>query len=599
MFIKKIIYTLLSITLLLGCTDDFGEETKPGEGETENNYPGEFSLGFSVSLDNMGGMATRIQAVMGDNELREIENYIDPEKFRVLFFDHEDKFLFESHTRWVKKLDTGTDPEKNQWYVSVPFFTIADEKDWDWERIRKALTSNSFKIALLVNRPPKEWYPGFKNTGFGEGEIAGYIDNTGPYWGPEETGKKDVFDLHHCQYDKLYHAKGESTGYYDFIMEDFKGSFTSMQPKMGATSSWVDWDGEPSTILSNKKNFLMPSKEHPIPMYGIQKFEKIAPETWQRGTTFDLNRKDDKSISLLRSVVRLEILLEKNVFSDVKFIALAYPNIYARCEPMDVWTPTDQLWADENSGQGTGAGAFSNCKEFVSIRNYGQITKNGDKNPSTKKEYQERLAWFYGSWLEKGWDFGSHSGNTVTNSFVEGLKASKGEYPRIFNSCIQRNGIVFCEKSKISDSNYYRYVVYTGERNINDPSALSRMGDNGSGMPTVIYWMFNQGSYLYGVPITDYSRSDNPAYKIQRVSYSSTGTQPESQTNVNNTYMQDVMNLTDPALYPWPLIRNHVYRIYIGKSSNTKSSGDAESLEDFHIWSEDLHSSQLTSYPTK
>lgn len=594
------------MVLISSCSDN--DLVMPdGSGDSDMNAEEGFSIGFSVSLDNMGGPATRISAVYNDAKLQEYENYVDLEKFRVLFFDSDDKFLFESKNRWVKKLDTGSDPAASEWYVSVPLYTYGNELNWDWNTIRTALTSGSFKIALLVNRPDKDWYPGFKNTGMENGEIAGWIDNRGPDWGPEMTGKKDIFDLHHCQYDKLYHGKSYSNGinnFYDFIMEDFSGSYSSMQPKMGATSSWVDWNGE-SSMKSGKKAFKMPDKDHPIPMYGLQVFNAIDSEKWRKGTTFVLNRKgEDNSIALLRSVVRLELWIPKNTtgVSDVGFIGLCYPNIYARCEPMNNWTPTDQLWAEENSGNEYN---IESCKEMASILEYGPICKDGDgtsTNTSTsKRDYQQRLAWFYGEWLKKGWNFGTHSGNVLTNTYVENMVSQHGPSPKIFNSCIQRNTVVFCDNSKISDNNYYRYVVYTGERNINDPSALDKLGDNGGGKPTVLYWMFNQGSKLYGLPITDYSNSSNPAYSIPTMSYSS-ASPPETHDYVNtyenenkvaNTgYMQKVMKQTDPKNLPWPLIRNHVYVIKLAKTK-----ADTGTLADFAITSEDLHSEDITRVP--
>lgn len=600
MNIKKYIYrlalTFLPIMTATGCSDNLTMNGDEPGGE-EPQYESGYSLSFSVSLDDMGGPGTRISAAYGDDKLKEYENYIDVEKFRVLFFDSEDKFLFESKNRWIKKLDTGPDVTKSEWYVSVPFFTYGNEDAWDWGTIRKALTKGNFKIALLVNRPDKDWYPGFAATSMAnQAELSapGWIDNTGPHWTPQHTGVKNIFDLHHCQYDRIYTAKGDVAKYYDFIME-VNGDAT--RPELGATSSWVDWDGS-SSMKTGKRPFRMPSYDHPIPMYGVQVFDKISETEWREGTTYKLTRTGvDKSISLLRSVVRLELLIPRNVtgLNDPNFVALCYPNVYARCEPMDVWTPTDQLWSEENKGN-TVQADINTCSEINRILKYGVIAKNGDANPSTKIDYQKRLAWFYGAWMqEKGWDFGTHS-SVLKNSDVEGIIREKGiAPPKIFNSCIQRNSVVYCDNNKVNDNSYFRYVVYTGERNINDPSDLNGLGNSNSGKPTVVYWMFNQGSKLYAAPITDYSNNKNPAYSITVDTHNTTvGSGEEKHKYMNDTYMQNIMSKTDIRDLPWPLVRNHVYRIYIGKTKGEEKG----TLGDFVINCEDLHSEDISHYPS-
>ncbi|MCH5177135.1 MAG: hypothetical protein J1F25_03850, partial [Prevotellaceae bacterium] len=131
------------------------------------NSPEGPSLGITITLDDMGG-----RAADPNDPLWEYENYVDLEKIRVLFFDSKDDFLFESRSRWVKQIEHSYN--NSRWYMSVPFFTYGDEEDWDWERIKKAMTSGPFKIAILANRPAWEWAPNFDNN---TGLSAHWFDN--------------------------------------------------------------------------------------------------------------------------------------------------------------------------------------------------------------------------------------------------------------------------------------------------------------------------------------------------------------------------------------------------------------------------------------
>ena len=590
---NKFFLLLLFTYALTACIDDITSDdcsSEPIEGVFKDGY----SLNVVVTLDNMGGTTRAVGPIYQETpeKLKQWEDYIDPEKFRVLFFNHEDKLLFESKSRWVKRFEN-----ENRWLVSVPVFTYGndvydDDGEWPWEDIRNALTTNKFKIAILANRPEMQWYNGFDRTGLSTEKQ--WIDNTGPHWTPSDYLLKKVFDLHHCQYDAIYHGKSYRTtsgyeadwGFYDFITEGYNNyeggnSYINRRPQMGALSSWVEW------TFTDKHGFgsqpaILPSQRNPIPMYGIQEFNAISG--WQKGTPFNLSKDipDDhisngyennkKSISLLRSVVRLELLIPKT-YSKPKAVTLIYSNIYARCEPMDVWTPTDELWNKQHNNNNEGC-------EISSILNYGPVSRITDSNPSKKKDYQKRMSWFYGAWKEDGkWNFeGTRTAdgeNTFNiNTDFEPIKDNH-PYPRIFNTCIQRLTSIVCDDNgDVTDEygdNYYHYVVYLGERNINDPSDLSKLGDNGSGKPVVMYWAFNIGDKMYGLPITDYSVPNNPAFDINPIEDPNTNDSFKKIADVNDKYMDAITRLTgnDADLLPWPLIRNHVYRLTLSAKDNS------------------------------
>lgn len=576
-YIKYYFLIFLGIGMLLNsCTSE--DIIVPSE-EEENLFIDDFSLSFSVFLDKMGGEENT--RAFDDDFLTEYENYIDLEKFRVLFFNSEDKFLFESKSRWVKKMSEG---EGSTWFVSVPLFTYGNEDEWNWDGIRTQLTSGKFKIAILANRPGTIYFPDFDDNTLGE---AKWFDNSGPNWTPDNsvcggTKIKTVFDLLHSQWDPIYHSKGNTSGWsengYKFIM----GTNEAGELTMSSTSNWVTVE-KSSTTVSGVRDFITPDFDHPIPMYGIQEYQQI--DNWEKGTTFNLERSSDKAISMLRSVVKLELLIPKSkVTTQPSYVAIAYPNVYARCEPINVWTPTDQLWAEAEKKASSGY-----CNEIDKIMSYGPLCLTTDAANSTITDFQKRYSWFYGAWKEK-WEWPL---NNLNNNGVSG-------YPQIFNSCIQRNAVVGARNTLINDNTYWRYVVYTGERNISDTSKLNTLGNDGSGQPTVMYWMFNNGNKLYGIPITDYSLSGNPARSIAADTYSSNTVKKVAY--LNDTYMQKVMTLTGSSnkqFLPWPLVRNHVYRIYVGATNiGTTKAGvetEPETLQDLGIECQDLHSESLSA----
>ena len=665
-----------------------------------------YSLNLTLTLDNMGG--TRAEST--PQQLKDMEDYIDPEKLRILFFNNQEQFLFESKSRWVKQLAPLNG--QPQWLVSVPMFDYGNDIDenWDWDAIRTALMSDNFKIAILANRLDSEWYPGFKDTGLPS--TAALIDNTGPHWKREHTvwgatdpkNIKKIFDLHHCQYDPIYHGKCVSVsyntkdrtdaqgnkvqdeygynvkdtlgvtltdgGYYDFIMDGYdrdengeplpslalpkelteneKEIYAKRRPQMGATSSWVEWDvmdddghvvGESHEVpvieydpnwetANGAKNkdlkvrySILPSKKHPIPMYGMQNFDKI--EKWVKGTPFNLSKiitdseeeKIDyytfKSIALLRSVVKLELKIPKS-YNKPEFVSMWYSNLYARCEPLNVWDPTDELWEKESPH-------LTNC-EWLDIMNYGpicSINAKYNRYGTTKEAFQEVSTWFYGAWEKHGWKFTDHG-------YKGGSKADD-KSPNIFNPCIQRHKMILCSKegdvSSYYNDDYWHFVVYTGERNMIDPNTLPQL----SGSAYSVLWSFSDKiddtkSNYYYIPVADYGDNGSrnrtaincfgPYNKDNATFVNGTGTYQLPYWNAKRNGTTGILyygntikggesnshvdanlqiGITDVNEMPWPLLRNHVYTITIG-GPTTRSEDDGMP---FTVTSEDHYSESL------
>lgn len=602
----------LTVSLLLSaCSDDMvKDEPIPSEESASMGAPevpekvfddDVYSLNFMVTLDNLGSRAVT-GSVTDPEEIVRNENYINLERFRILFFDENDKFLFESKNRWVKQVDAND--EYSSWFVSVPFGAFGNDsygegKEYDWNAIRTHMTTRKFKIAILANRPAQLLYPG----NFADSELQlpnGVFDNDGPYWGPGDTGKRDVFDLHHYQYDIIYadkgnHSGGASASYYDFIMDDINTD----RPTMGSAINWVSFDDNEKEVLTssvNMRHCIMPGKEHPIPMYGIQEFEPIPADLWKEGTPFDLSNSpqdifpnikygdkeyDYKSVSLLRSCVRLDLIIPKSIKNGAKptFLSLWYSNIYSRTEPMDTWTPTDQIWKEDHD---------VDC-EWKGIMNYGPISSNiySNGNGTTKDAYQKRMSWFYGAWKDKGWKFKTRSGSTVTPVAA----TSTTPYPRIFNTCIQRNKVVWfgnCDVSSYYADGDTHYVIYTGERNMNDPNTLPTMNKNPYIACLVISW---DKSKYYCIPLLHYGKvndSDFPGIGPFTYNPYSTGAWPSEM----NTYMNSLMDEKENNL-PYPLLRNHIYRFTLSGRASRGGNDEDDDLGGLSVSSEVLQTSDI------
>lgn len=608
---------------LYSCTDDVLLE----EGDV-NRAPelldDQFALGFTVTLDAMG-------EDNAFNPMKEWENYIDPQKFRVLFFDDQERFLFESKSRWVKR--ESNSQNSTAWYVSVPFYNYGNDLDegydWDFDAIRNALLDRDFKIALLVNRPLHEYASDYATAGNGIDGVgrSGWFDNSGPHWKKhnsyygytEADSVRRIFDLHHCSADPVYLNKSKpqsnynGEGFYDFIMDGDLEETKQAKFILSPFKSWVVWEGEETDkknqvplygTATGMRKTLHPSAQHPIPMYGVQNFKSIDPDDWKPGTTIDLSRnkqrvKDGKTeniidlpISLLRSCVKLELVVPRAV----EWAVLNYSNICSRCEPMDVWTPTNEIWGAAHSQYGT------NC-EMDAISAYGPLSTSSDPelNETDPTEYRKKLSWFYGAWKEKPlkagekrWDFGLTEDEFGEN---EGY-----QYPKIYNCMIQRNSNVCVYKAGEVDENLqlysnngkYHLIAYTGERNLNDPNNLNNIRGSGSvGNNLLVFWMvkFTGDDEIRVIPITDYENTSNSARNLATITKDESKTlnelfqkAPAKNNKISiNDYAKNVWNKQVDS-YPLPLIRNHVYRLYM---SGTRS-GDDMVITSEHTYSKSI-----------
>lgn len=594
---------------LPACTDRHLEPSGPDAGSDTppEALTAQYSLAFRLALEPMGGESS-VHTRIASGRLDEIENFVDLEKLRILFFtciDDKDGsgkydiFLFESKSRWVSQV-TGAGVSSSTWQVASPVFTYGNDDAYDWDYIREALTTRPFKIAILANRPDEVRFGDFDNK---FGNTVFYAANRGPYWGPDESakGKKDfneaakknfdlssgfttegisINELHHCQWDAVYTSKNATFGFYDFIMRHPVHHIEQKEGEnmMGAVSAWT-------TKKKNEANkdanyYFHPDKHQGIPMYGVQKFDRIHPNDWKKGTPYNVSEKkpgqsgeyNGKTISLLRSLVRLDLRIPKKLADGTEIKVyhpyLRYSNVMARCEPLDVATPTEQLWRTQDECE------WNNLYVSGPIINadLGKVVAENVSDPANKDAFLQRMAWFYGAWQE-WWDFNGEIPESYFTMY------STKPFPRIYNPCIQRNADARLDDVQVDDENFWYYVVYTGERNINDPSKFNNLTRERS---EVAYFKFSidGGTNWYHIALTDYSKNT----LIKKYLSPRSGPEGEEISNLDIQYKKD-MAASKPKEegkinynWNWPLLRNHIYRFTVTGINKNSDDGGLDAL---------------------
>lgn len=666
---KFLIFSLLiggSLGLLSSCKDD-DLVLNPDE-EDEQIFFDIPSLSVTLTVDNLGGEPQAFSLDPRYDQLVKNESYLDPQNCRILFFDSQNNFLFESKSRYVKKLET-TSGEAGRWTVTVPFFTYGNDGnhsydnkdldfDWDWKAIKAKLTSEPFKIAIMANHPERDFNMGIKGRTLDAGgaETSTNIDadvvvadqwyrNDGPNWTHKNsvcyTGSdrdvKTIIDLHHCQRDLIYKGKNhdqyhpnsangnygeahveayhENLGFYDVIC-DYEPSDTKRQyPMMGPTVGWVDFrddDSRKDSYGLGQRNPRLPSEDYPIPMYGIQQFEAISPGEWIDGTTYRLDRPTDKAISLLRSCVKLELFIPSSYTVDR--VTLVYANIYSRCEPLNIWDPTETIWTAGHDLSNPGTIRDDDC-EWKRIWKFGPMTApTSIGRQASKDSLQKKLSWQYRKWADVGWHFGRGKQNAAAGQqWAKTASEFRAmESPDIFNPCVQRNNYVVLEKgiNFFSDVPGYTHIVtYTGERAVNDGSNLTNIGNTGSGNPVAVYWevcLKKQGSsngYRLSMAITDYKSNAAKAYEVTTYSGGS-GYPPKLENSMGGSgkYFQRVQSKDASTPVPYPLIRNHTYKMTLTGTNNPNMAtkgGDGDYAPEFNINSEVKFSRSISFEKTR
>ena len=306
-------------------------------------------------------------------------------------------------------------------------------------------------------------------------------------------------------------------------------------------------------IYLTDREGILPSSDHAIPMYGVQKFDRLEG-WWDEGASFDLTTGGQsvdgtdynaKTISLLRAVAKVEVLVPKSL-GVPKHVYLHSLNATVRCEPMDVATPTDLLWKEHNNG----------C-EWTLVQKHGTFLADGKYETN---DYKKKLAWYHGNWLEWGWDFNGYTQWTPSYN-------NDGPFPRLFNPYISRaDCAAFIDVSDYYNDQYYHYLFYMGENTIDASSSYN--GAQGSPMIPHVEIRFDDryASTSKVKTNTDLNLMDKDCYHIYFVDKGiASGARDANGVSkiANGNYETQYENKTEYLKEHWPIMRNHVYRFTI------------------------------------
>ena len=319
-------------------------------------------------------------------------------------------------------------------------------------------------------------------------------------------------------------------------------------------------------LYDTDREGVMPSEDQPIPMYGLQDYDALGD--WEPGTTFDLSHArngntdyDYKSIYLIRSVAKVELYFAGNKPDHVYLRSM---NRTARCEPMDVQTPTDQTWNSSHASSG------NNRCEWFDIQAYGcgYTGSPGQSESNTRTEigaYQQWLSWFYRSWASARWLNGGQNGWSFSGI---GNPNTSLPSPQVFNPDINRSD--YCHFIDQGDENgYHKYVLYVPEKNIDDPNYPGIT----SSIPKVAHVEYRYASN------TNTNLDDNLCFRIYFTDNSSDALQNTHYTQFESDYEKTPDNLNNH----WPIMRNHVYRFYVN-GQGTRAGGAASVVSEVTTW---------------
>lgn len=314
------------------------------------------------------------------------------------------------------------------------------------------------------------------------------------------------------------------------------------------------------------------SSLNPIPMYGIQEYQSLG-NYWKKGTLFNLSNfnrisstdsYDSKDVAMLRSVAKVELKIPQNF--NAHHVYLRCQNRYSRNEPVDIITPTDQIWVDDVNG------SHNKRCEWFNIRFHDTFYS---KNSETD-HYRNKLAWYYGTWSTDGKKVGDMEiySDWLTETDDNGNQVPV-EFPHIMNPLIDRSDFTEFIYTGTADGIYDRYVLYVPEKFTTDPNSV-KLGINlEQESPKVMHVEFRRGEdpsgYYHEDPYDNID--DNNHYRIYftdkgynsglvpDLSYKQDG--KVSQT-WENYYEQNEENMKNH----WPIMRNHVYSITVADASH-------------------------------
>ena len=317
-------------------------------------------------------------------------------------------------------------------------------------------------------------------------------------------------------------------------------------------------------LYTTDRSGVVPSTEQPIAMYGIQRFEKLE-QHWEKGTSFDLSGTSVdsdsngdatmlygyKNVMLLRSVAKIELQIPSSLKPD--FVYLRSVNRKARWEPVDISTNTSEIWKDYTANSMSHPSA---CEWFTIKEQQNFFNNSTADAPTQLDNYKKKLAWYYGAWSKDNGN--TVNGQTIYNPYIL-------DFPRLMNAVIERSDFVEFIKAPSVDQLYDRYVLYVGEKYVDDPNDVGNKTVKNKGMeasrPKICHIEFRLGDEA---TIQHTNLDDNNCVRIYMIEGGvKNGFTPTFQKNEEtgeyndweHTYEQDVEKLKGH----WPIMRNHVY----------------------------------------
>ena len=401
--------------------------------------------------------------------------------------------------------------------------------------------------------------------------------------------------------------------------EDGSDPSTSVEPAGPTVTIYGIEYIESRHLYDVDRRGILPSKDYPIPMYGIQDFDPIG-EYWEPGVLFNLSQYNNaqkqgysyRTVSLLRSLSRVEVKLKKTAFQKKPaHVYLRSMNRSARITPVDFFTPTDIIWNGFNSSSVSDIRRLQNYREVGNLREeniiqrtpgikgevdnimqYGPIYIGSDKNQGQTtaqklNEYRKTTAWPFGIWEEQwGWNWNRKSDDNP-DTFVEYFdtyqvgqqRAHTGqivpEHPRILHTRISRSD--YAHFTEVEDNDYWHYIIYVPEKNITDADEPGNIADR----PKIVHVeiRFNGGLPEFdenGKPsekdpdnLVD-NFDDNGAYRLYFTEggRASLGNFEFTGRESWDSYEYD-WNI---AKQHWPIMRNHEYIFTVnGAPSNRQN----------------------------
>lgn len=384
---------------------------------------------------------------------------------------------------------------------------------------------------------------------------------------PKKTNNNNYLELYAYATGVLY-IKTDNIDDIEIVSNTYDFNLTNNKTKETGDNTWfIDVPNDPGYVriyskegkakiyeiemihkkylYDSDRRTLLPSSHQLIPMYGIQEFDPVG-DYWIPGEVFDLSHYNGyhnpgynhKPIYLLRSVAKVELFIStqfKENYEAGNKLGLEYrPRIImrsmnrrARCMPLDIVTPTEQIWANVD-------------QEMLNIQEYGPFY---DSSTSDYKVFQNRLAWYFSLW-ENMWDW-------KWNGYALDVDRTL-ESPHVYNAKIDRSDFVrfirVNTEKEAEASGFEHYVFYMPEKAIDDPDDAGELKAN----PKVAHIELR----LKGEPVLNLD--DDNHDRIYFVDYSKSNNIPQRNEERWKTYEK-----SDAMKYHWPIIRNHVYRYHV------------------------------------